>query len=461
MSHKRLLIIGLDGLDPTLVTRWLDQLPTLRRLCESGLHGTLRSCLPPSLIPAWSCAASGRDPGTLGLYGPRLRRDWDYEELGHANNLEMRHPRLWEHVARAGDPFVLVGVPQTFPIIRPPRGVVVTGPLTPNLACPHTHPPELADELLEACGPYAFDVEDAAILDPEDALDQVRCMTARRFAAARHLLQSRLWRLFWLVDTGCWRAFEAAGMYCDERHVAYEPHSSFGEAVLDFYRFVDGQLAELLETVARPPANVWVVSVSGVRPARGTLWLNEWLRQSGYLTLRETPPAAVPFELTDVDWSQTRAWAEGGECGRIFINRAGREPAGVVPDEQFGPLCAELCERLAALTDADGRPLGVQARQAGAVYAGSRGILPDLLVHVGDVDAHVAGGVGGLAAWTADCEPPTGGVIRSLDGFHVLSGPDCPIGQRDASLYDLVPTAIDLMKLHSSHSGSGRSLCGE
>ena len=47
--------------------RWADLLPHTRRLMASGTYGPLTSSMPPITVPAWSCMASSKDPGTLGI----------------------------------------------------------------------------------------------------------------------------------------------------------------------------------------------------------------------------------------------------------------------------------------------------------------------------------------------------------------------------------------------------------
>ena len=83
----RALVIGLDCAAPQLVfERWLDDLPNLKALTESGRWGILRSCDPPITVPAWSVMTSSRSPGVLGFYGFRNRKNHSYDALAFADS---------------------------------------------------------------------------------------------------------------------------------------------------------------------------------------------------------------------------------------------------------------------------------------------------------------------------------------------------------------------------------------
>ncbi len=86
MSQK-VCVIGLDCAPPELVfDLWRDQLPHLRRLMAQGVYGPLESTIPPITVPAWMSMMTGKDPGTLGIYGFRNRRDHSYDGLAFASN---------------------------------------------------------------------------------------------------------------------------------------------------------------------------------------------------------------------------------------------------------------------------------------------------------------------------------------------------------------------------------------
>ena len=100
-ARRRVMVIGLDCAAPELIfDRWLDDLPNLKSICQSGLHGPLRSCDPPITVPAWSVMMSSKSPGRLGVYGFRNRADHSYDHYSIANSLAIKEDRLWD-ISRA------------------------------------------------------------------------------------------------------------------------------------------------------------------------------------------------------------------------------------------------------------------------------------------------------------------------------------------------------------------------
>src|SRR5882724_8192539 len=86
---EKVLVIGLDCAEPSLVfEKWRDQLPNLSRLMEQGAWTTMNSTTPPITVPAWSCMMSSKDPGTLGIYGFRNRKDFTYAGLSESKDTE-------------------------------------------------------------------------------------------------------------------------------------------------------------------------------------------------------------------------------------------------------------------------------------------------------------------------------------------------------------------------------------
>src|SRR6185436_15347539 len=192
----KVLIIGLDCCEPTLAfEKYLPHLPNLKRLMDGGVWTTMNSCIPPITVPAWACMMSSKDPGTLGIYGFRNRKDHSYSGLAFATGAAVREPRLWDILSRAGKKVVVLGVPQTYPV-APVNGVLVSCFLTPDPARnQYTHPPELRDEIDTVLGKnhYMVDVSDYRTENKDSVLREIYEMTDRRFRLAEHFLHTKRW----------------------------------------------------------------------------------------------------------------------------------------------------------------------------------------------------------------------------------------------------------------------------
>lgn len=457
---EKVAIIGLDCADPGLVfDRWLGDLPNLRRLTETGQWGNLESIIPPITVPAWSCMASGKDPGSLGVYGFRCRRDWTYENLGLSTNLDIRQPRLWDYAARAGLFSITVGVPQTFPIVRPPRGCQITCFLTPSTKSPYTHPPELAEEIRGLVGgEYILDAAGFQTEEKERLLGQIYEMAEQRFKVCRHLLTTRPWSLFWMVEMGVDRLHHGFWRFSDPQHRQYQAGNAFENAIHDYYVFVDRQIGELLGLLDLKRTAVWVVSDHGAKRLDGGFCINDWLIREGLLIMKTPVTGRRRFELSDVDWSRTKVWGDGGYTGQCFINRAGREPQGVVGPGEYEALRNELAGKIEALAGPDGRPMGNRAFKPERLYEDVTGFPPDLIVLFGNLHWRSVGTLGHAEVYSFESESGPDDANHALAGMYILSQAALPRGRRDAAIYDVAPTTLALLGLKLPRGLRGRCL---
>jgi predicted AlkP superfamily phosphohydrolase/phosphomutase len=458
---SRVLVIGLDCAAPQLVfERWLAELPTLRGLIERGRHGVLRSCDPPITVPAWSVMASSRDPGALGIYGFRNRSDHSYGALTMADSRAVKLPRVWD-IASAHDRHVVVlGVPGTYPPKRV-NGVMVSCFLTPDVATSrYTHPPELAREIEQTVGEYMVDVEDFRTTDKQRLIDEIETMTVRRFALAEHLLESRPWDLFFMVEMGTDRIHHGFWRYFDSGHRLYEPGSPFESTMRDYYKRLDEKIASLLEHVDED-TTVLVVSDHGAKRMDGGIRVNEWLRREGYLTLRASPEAPTSLTPDMIDWARTAAWGEGGYYCRLFLNVAGREPEGIVARQDYEHVREEIKQKLESLGDERGRPIGTRAHRPEDLYpSGASNVAPDLIVYFGDLAWRSLGRVGedGVHAFENDSGPDDAN--HAHEGIYVMAGADvAPAASAvERDIRDIAPTVLTLMGLPVPAAMEGESI---
>jgi predicted AlkP superfamily phosphohydrolase/phosphomutase len=383
---------------------------------------------------------SGRDPGELGLYGFRKRTAGSYD-LSIVESSDVRAPLIWERVAAAGKRAVALFVPPSYPP-RPFDGELVSCFLTPDGDDVHTHPATLGDELRARFGPYRPDVSEYRTDALGPLLDELYALSAQHFAIAEHMWRTRSPELLVMVDIGIDRFHHAFWKHLD---VPGDPHADAGRA---YYGFLDAQIGKLLAAVGDDTA-VLVVSDHGARTLAGGICVNEWLIRHGYLVLHDYPGEITPPGKLRIDWSRTRAWAEGGYYARVFVNVAGREPEGCVQPGDVTSLVAELAQGLGEISGPKGEHLTHRIVTAQQSYRRTEGLPPELCVFFGDLDYRAIGSVGHRSLYAAGNDTGPDGCNHDWDGIFVMRVPgEAARGElAGLQIYDVNATLLALMGL--------------
>ena len=459
----KLAVIGLDCAAPQLVfDRFRRDLPNLSRLMDEGAWGPLESSNPPITVPAWASMMSGYDPGQLGIYGFRNRKDYSYDGYAFANASAIKVDRVWDTLSRAGKNVILLGVPQTYPI-KPLNGYVVSDFLTPSTQHAYTYPPDLKAEVEQVANGYVFDVENFRTEDKSALLARIYDKTRKHFAVAKHLLRTKPWDFFMMVEMGVDRIHHGFWSYMDPTHPKYESGNAFESAIRDYYRYLDQEIGEVLGLLSDETV-VMVVSDHGAKKLDGGICFNEWLIREGYLTVKTYPEKITPIDQVEIDWSRTTAWGDGGYYGRLFLNVRGREPQGTIDPQAYEKVRAELIEKIQAIDDPWGKNLGSRAYRPEDLYREVNGIPPDLIVYFGDLYWRSVGSLGFQSIYTFDNDTGPDGANHDWHGIFVVNGEGCRIGglpkgrQDDLTLYNVGPTVLAFFGLQPNAGGVGKPM---
>jgi predicted AlkP superfamily phosphohydrolase/phosphomutase len=173
------------------------------------------------------------------------------------------------------------------------------------------------------------------------------------------------------------------------RHPGWDPLVSPAHAtdIEGYYRNADRLLGKVAD--ALPPGSLLIVmSDHGFQPMTRQVHLNGWLREHGYLTLKDgvEPPAThahgarLPRLDEAVDWSRTRAYGVG--FNGLYLNLRGREAQGSVDPAGADALLDELAAALTAWRDPQGgRAPVLRAWKSSEIYsAARRAEAPDLVI---------------------------------------------------------------------------------
>jgi predicted AlkP superfamily phosphohydrolase/phosphomutase len=149
VAYKRVIVIGIDGLDPRMVERMMDdgQLPNFAKLAREGTFCALRTTTPPESPVAWTSAATGMNPGRHGLFDFIKRNPKNYlpdlSILKAASRSAWGRPgqpyepataqkSFWDILSAQGIQTVVIRWPVTFPA-QPVNGRLLSGLGVPDV----------------------------------------------------------------------------------------------------------------------------------------------------------------------------------------------------------------------------------------------------------------------------------------------------------------------------------------
>jgi predicted AlkP superfamily phosphohydrolase/phosphomutase len=456
----KVMVIGLDCAPPQHVfEEYAGDIPNLTKLRENGLFGPLESIVPPITVPAWMCMMTSKDPGTLGIYGFRNRKDHTYEGLSFATSWAVKEATVWDILSRHGKDCIVMSVPPSYPP-KELNGIQIGCFLTPNAEADYTYPKELKQELLDKVGEYVFDVRNFRTDNTQYIIDESYRMTEQRFKAADYLLANKPWDFFMMVEMGPDRLNHGIWSFIDPGHPRYEPDNPYRESLREYYRYLDGKIGELLERHSDDDTTVLVVSDHGAKAMVGGVCLNEWLKQEDYLSFRNEPSGITPINKMDIDWSKTKAWGDGGYYGRLFLNVEGREPNGTVRQADYEKVRDELIEKIEGMVDHEGRPMGNKAHKPEDLYTTQNGVAPDLILIFGELRWRSVGSLGHGSIYTFENDTGPDEANHAERGIFIMNNaPGQATGEKDGlHLWDVHSTILDLFGVDPAPDALGTSV---
>jgi len=311
-------------------------------------------------------------------------------------------------------------------------------------ALPISHPPYYAVYLANLLGSYATVgmAEDTwalneGVIDEDAFLEQAWSIFEEREAMFRDALETtRRGVVACVFDT----SDRLQHMFYRRTGTA-DRHAG---TIEEMYRRMDALAGRTLAFADRHTA-VFVLSDHGFCAFRRGVNINSWLRENGYLHLRNGDGESGSF-FEGVDWGRTRAYALG--LGGFYLNLQGREARGIVAAHEADQLKREIAGRLAALRDNNGAAPIRTVYQTASLYRGPYlDAAPDFIVGYNEgYRCSWEGAVGKVAAevlsdnhkaWSGDhCVDPVlvPGVLFA----------NRKIAAADPGIEDLAPTALRL-----------------
>lgn len=438
------LVIGLDCATPELLFGD-ERLSNIRRLMEGGCYGRLETIIPPITVPAWMCMATSRDPGSLGVYGFRNRKDHSYDGLSIVNSKSIQDIAIWDQVAREGKKATIIGVPPSYPP-RKVNGVCIGCFLTPDtLNDDYTTPPEIKGQIAKLVGDYPVDVKGFRTEKKDWLKDEIYSTSRKHFEVVRHMMQNTEWDYFQFVEICLDRLQHGFWKFHDPQHVLHVAGNDYSDVITDYYLYLDDEIGKILSLLDED-TTILVMSDHGAQRLDGGFCVNEWLVDQGLLVLNKYPDEITPAGELDINWEKTRVWSEGGYYARVFFNVKGREPKGMIEPGDYEKFRDEVKALFEALPDDKGAPMNNKVFKPDEIYQNVNNVAPDLIVHFGDLYWRSIGGVGYPGFYIQENDTGPDDCNHAQMGSFVLASSNSPLHGEiaGAHILEMSPTLLEL-----------------
>ena len=191
----------------------------------------------------------------------------------------------------------------------------------------------------------------------------------------------------------------------DPDHPAYDSvaDAPYATVIDDLYVAFDQIVGDTIRRMG-PDTTLIVMSDHGFASWRRSFHLNGWLRDHGYLAVRDPGLQDDPGLFQNVDWSRTRAYGFG--LNGLYVNLRDREQDGIVAGQDRAALVEEIRTALLGTIDPKtGRSAVTKAYPREQIYAdaGHFDLAPDLVLGYADgTRVSNASALGGVPAGVLD-----------------------------------------------------------
>jgi predicted AlkP superfamily phosphohydrolase/phosphomutase len=280
---SKLVILGIDALDPVLLEKWQDELPNFHKIMTQGYFARLESTTPPDSIPAWVTIYTGMHPWHHGIIG-----SVDYLEIrGGAPALDTNlliGKTFWDKASETGRRVCVVNPLLAYPV-WPVNGIMVNGPVFVTGEV-QAYPPEILEqyELPEMGGMVDFPGK----RELGAFIRRTEYVTRDQARFGLELLDREEWDLFFLQFLTLDRVMHFLWRYTDPTDPTFPGSNPLEHSIKDFFKLFDSILGDFLDRLT-PGQSLLIVSDHGhaMRPPKA-VYVNEMLRRQGLLKTRES-----------------------------------------------------------------------------------------------------------------------------------------------------------------------------
>jgi predicted AlkP superfamily phosphohydrolase/phosphomutase len=315
----RLVVIGIDGMDPYVFESIKSELPHLSQIERTGTYKHCESVFPPDSIPAWVTIFTGEYPEMHGWLD-----NIDYEDIRRGvevNKLcDLQGRTFWDKISQAGKRVCVINPLLAYPV-WPVNGIMASGPVFIT-GEKQIYPEKLASEyrLPELGGMTQFPAEKEL-----DQFLEATLQSTRELAQfGLELYKSEKWDLFFISFFTLDRIQHFLWRFWDASDPLYPGSSSLQDGIRKAYITFDEIVGRFMEHTDHQTGLI-VLSDHG-HGQRPTLLfnINELLRQEEMLLTSQELYGKIPIKQSTEMLKNTSVKWVTKVLGERWLYRIGR-----------------------------------------------------------------------------------------------------------------------------------------
>lgn len=276
---KKLIVLGIDGMDRDVVLRYKDQLPNLYSLMQKNGSPHLRSVFPADTTPAWSTIYTGVDPSVHGIinFVNVGAKDNTYKPLVFDDSA-FKGKTFWDVLNRNGFSCAVI-LPMNIKIGWEIDGLMITRPYEGKIRVYPEEKEKLYQprfDILGTEGKFTSEKDLPGLRD--EFFAKVNEEMRLTDLAMEHEDVDVLFSYFSTTDGiqhDFWR-------HCDPNHPEYPGPNEHENVIRDMYVAMDRYAGDVMRKYPDTPLLIISDHGHGARPVY-TVRINELLRRGGYL----------------------------------------------------------------------------------------------------------------------------------------------------------------------------------
>ena len=505
-DNSPVLLVGLDALEATLLEKLCNDgsLPTLATLRQKGCFGHLESEAEIFTGGVWPTVYTSKKVPWHGIYHNKL---WRYENMRCEvpSKVWFSPPAFWEMLDTENYRIALIDVPTVLGAHKFKNGIHLVGWGSHDLFLRDSWPEDLWQKLERKFGSPVTYAEQFGSQNARSLLNLRSNLIKGSEQMAKiscELITMQPWDLFFVV----FGAPHRAGHYLwdlsqiDLTDVSSDSINMLESALVDIYRSCDDALSKLLAKVP-PHTRILVFATHGVALNQGwSDYCSKILSKIQQVSSGHAPKEGFLYKIKQIlpwqfmrqvttrmpqrlanrlvehwsarmfDWNTTHYFPlPMDHAGYIRVNLKGREPQGIVQnDQEFESVCQELEEAFLSFRDIEsGEPIVEKIYRAGDFAppeAPYRKNLPDLIVTWRGSAIHSKGIYSekyGEIRWDSNGKLPSGRSGNHCSrGWFLAAGDGIPCVNLERSYHamDLVPTVFKWLGASPAEDFQGRPI---